>query len=98
MGMHGYGFERLHFTRLDPGESIARSAAFLDSMRMRRSVRMFSTDPVPFEVIQYAVAAAGTGPSGANQQPWRFVVVRDAAVKRRIRKAAEAEERESYQH
>ncbi len=59
---------------------------------------MFSTDPVPFEVIENAVATAGTGPSGANQQPWRFVVVQDAEVKRRIREAAEAEERESYGH
>jgi iodotyrosine deiodinase len=95
---HDEGFEPLRFERLPPEESVARSAAFLASMRRRRSVRMFSPEPVPFEVIQNAIATAGTAPSGANLQPWRFVVVQDPAVKRQIREAAEAEERESYEH
>jgi len=67
-------------------------------MRSRRSVRDFSREPVPFELIEHAIATAGTAPSGANQQPWTFVVVSDADVKRQLRRAAEAEERNSYEH
>jgi nitroreductase len=74
-----------------------RAASFLASMRTRRTVRDFAPDPVPDEVIDAAVAVAASAPSGANMQPWRFVVVRDPDVKRRIREAAEAEEKESYE-
>jgi iodotyrosine deiodinase len=88
----------LEFERLSPGEQLARSREFVERMRTRRSVRQFSRAPVPFELVANAVAAAGTAPSGANQQPWTFVVVSDAAVKRQIRLAAEAEEREAYEH
>lgn len=63
----------------------------------RRTVREFAADPVPFELIEAAVRTAASAPSGANQQPWRFVVVSDPGVKRRIREAAEAEERENYE-
>ena len=94
----GNGFVPLTFERRSEGESLARSSAFLADMRRRRSVRSFSTDPVPMAVIERAIATAGTAPSGANQQPWRFVVVQDPELKRRIREAAEAEERESYAH
>ena len=62
----------------------------------RRSVREFSADPVPLEVLEAAVRTAGTAPSGAHMQPWHFVIVRDPETKRRIREAAEAEERETY--
>lgn len=65
-------------------------------MSSRRSVRHYSTDPVPSALIDEAIAVAGSAPSGANMQPWRFIVVRDAEVKRRIRDAAEQEEREFY--
>lgn len=95
---HADGFEPLRFERIPSEESTARAADFLRTMRRRRSVRAFSPDPVPFEVIRDAIATAGTAPSGANQQPWRFVVVRDPEVKRQIRAAAESEERESYAH
>jgi iodotyrosine deiodinase len=95
---HDLGFAPLDFERLPPEVSVARSVAFLASMRRRRSVRSFSPDPVPIEIIRHAIATAGTAPSGANLQPWRFVVVQDPAVKRQIREAAEAEERESYAH
>jgi iodotyrosine deiodinase len=98
MSGHGGGFEPLRFRRIPQAESIQRSADFLTLMRRRRSVRHFSPDPVPIEIIQNAIATAGTGPSGANQQPWRYVVVGDPDVKRRIREAAEAEEKESYAH
>ncbi len=69
---------------------------FLDVMRQRRTVRMFSDRPVAREVIERIVSAAATAPSGANKQPWRFVCVQDPAIKREIRLAAEAEEREFY--
>ena len=60
-------------------------------------MRDFSSEPVPFDLLEAAIAAAATAPSGANRQPWRFVVVRDPNVKRRIREAAEGEERDFYQ-
>jgi iodotyrosine deiodinase len=88
----------LEFERLPAGEQLARSQDFLARMRTRRSVRQFSREPVDFELIANAVASAGTAPSGANQQPWTFVVVSDPGVKREIRLAAEAEEREAYEH
>ena len=74
----------------------ARSEAFLRTARRRRTVRDFAPDPVPRAVVQNAIAAAASAPSGANGQPWHFVLVGDRAVKRRIREAAEAEERAFY--
>lgn len=88
----------LDFQRLPPEESMARSRAFLDTMRQRRSIRQFSTDPVPFALIEQAIAAAGSAPSGANQQPWTFVVIGDPALKAQLRAAAEDEERDFYAH
>lgn len=82
--------------RLPLGEALDASRAFLAAMRERRSVRQFSTEPVPYELVENAIAAAATAPSGAHQQPWTFVVVTDPNVKERIRVAAEAEERKSY--
>ncbi len=80
-------------------ESEQRNAleSFAGAMRTRRTVRAFSPRPVARELIEGAIAVAGTAPSGANQQPWRFVVVSDPEVKREIREAAEAEERENYE-
>ncbi|MCI0634217.1 MAG: nitroreductase family protein [Actinobacteria bacterium] len=66
-------------------------------MSLRRTIRDFSTRPVPPELIRHAIATAGTAPSGANLQPWRFVVVTDPDVKAKIREGAEAEEREFYE-
>jgi iodotyrosine deiodinase len=86
----------LVFERLPPDESVARSRAFLELMRSRRSVRGFAREPVPPELIENAVAAAGTAPSGAHLQPWTFVVVSEPEVKQRIREAAEEAEREFY--
>jgi len=81
----------------DPGVPPADAArAFYDVMRTRHSVRSFSDRPVPREAIEWAVRAAGRAPSGANLQPWRFVCVGDRDVKRRIRAAAEREERAFY--
>lgn len=75
---------------------VARSRAALERLRRRRTVRDFSDRPVPREVIENALLAAGTAPNGANQQPWTFVAVSDPRLKRRIREAAEVEEREFY--
>lgn len=74
-----------------------RAADFYADIRRRRTVRDFLDRPVPRDVIENCLRAAGTAPSGANLQPWHFVVVSDPAVKRRIRTAAEAEEREFYE-
>jgi len=80
-----------------PPERMAEEARrFLETMRRRRTVRDFSPRPVPREVIEQCLLAAGTAPNGANRQPWRFVVVGDADTKRRIREAAEEEERAFY--
>jgi nitroreductase len=87
----------LEFDRLGPDEQARRVEAFYELMNRRRSVRSFSPEPVSFELIETAIRAAGTAPSGAHQQPWRFVVVSDPEVKRRIREAAEKEERQSYE-
>ena len=81
---------------LSAKERLARAEAFLDLMRCRRSVRDFSNRPVDRQVIDACVQTAGQAPSGANQQPWHFEVVGDPDLKRRIREAAEAEERAFY--
>ena len=74
----------------------AASRRFYEILDRRRTVRAFSDRPVSRETIDNLILAAGTAPSGANKQPWRFVAVRDAALKKEIRAAAEAEEREFY--
>lgn len=84
--------------RHDPGQSPEQAAStFYDVMRKRRTIREFSDRPVSEETIRSLVRSAGSAPSGANKQPWRFVAVRDPQIKRRIREAAEAEEREFYE-
>jgi iodotyrosine deiodinase len=77
-----------------PGPEAAR--AYYEVMRKRRTVRMFSDRPVPRETIEWVIRAAGTAPSGAHKQPWRFVAVSEPAMKAKIRAAAEEEEREFY--
>jgi iodotyrosine deiodinase len=81
-----------------PEEMLQRAETFFSLMQQRRSIRSFSDRPVPRRLIELALRTAGTAPSGANRQPWQFVAVADPALKRRIREAAEAEERESYEH
>ncbi len=91
-------FVPLNFQKIESkSEQIKRAAEFYESLDRRRTVRDFSDQDVPFEIIEKAILTAGTAPSGANMQPWRFVVVRDAETKRKIREAAEREESESYQ-
>ncbi len=95
--MSSYRGIPLDHRRLPPEATLARGRALYRELERRRSVREFAPDPVPREAIELAIRTASTAPSGAHRQPWRFVVVDDPAIKRRIREAAEAEERESYE-
>jgi iodotyrosine deiodinase len=90
-------FDPLDFTRKSAAEQHHLSKWYLEQMQTRRTVREFSTQPVDFALIENAVKTAATAPTGANQQPYTFVVVSDPEVKRKIRTAAEAEERENYE-
>lgn len=96
--MTDWPFEPLAFQEKSPDEMKAAAARFYEEIRRRRTVRDFSDRPVSREVIENALRAAGTAPSGANMQPWHFVVVGDPDLKRRIREAAEREEKEFYEH
>ena len=89
-------FKPLEFHNLSFEEQLARADEFFEMLNRRRTVREYSDRDVPIELIEKAIATAGTAPSGANMQPWRFVVVKDAEIKRKIRAAAEKEEYESY--
>ncbi len=84
------------YEELPPPEMEARSRRFADTMQRRRTVRQFSDRPVPRAVLDACLEAAGTAPSGANLQPWHFVVVADPGLKRQIRVAAEEEEARFY--
>jgi nitroreductase len=86
-----------HLDRYPEAEMLRRARDFYAFLSGRRSVRHFAPDPVPRELIELAIATASTAPSGAHRQPWRFVAISDPALKRRIRIAAEAEERASYE-
>lgn len=89
-------FAPLDFRRISPDEQKQNAERFYELLNRRRTVRDFSDEPVPFEIIERVIETASTAPSGANMQPWRFVVITDAAVKSKIRAAAEDEERKSY--
>lgn len=82
--------------RLPEEEMLRRAREYYAELDRRRSVRFFSPEPVPRELIEIAIRTASTAPSGAHKQPWRFVAVGNPAIKRELRVAAEAEERESY--
>lgn len=84
------------YEELPVEEMKRRASSFYRELRKRRTVREFSDRPVPREILETCLLAAGTAPSGANQQPWHFVVVADPAIKKRIREAAEAEESAFY--
>lgn len=89
-------YELLKYTEKNPEEMLSTSAAFYEQVKCRRSVRDFSDRPVPLEIIKNAILAAGTAPSGANQQPWHFAVVSNPQTKHQIREAAEKEEHAFY--
>ncbi|MEM6373199.1 MAG: nitroreductase family protein [Pseudomonadota bacterium] len=86
----------LHSDRPSDDAALEQARTFRDAISTRRTIRDFDTDPVPQSVIETCIAAAGTAPSGANQQPWHFVAVRDPVLKQKIRAAAEEEERKFY--
>jgi iodotyrosine deiodinase len=86
----------LDFTRLSEAEMRARADALFAELVRRRTVRDFSSEPIPLDVVERAIETAAQAPSGANKQPWTFVLVTDPEVKRRIRAAAEEEERAFY--
>jgi len=85
-----------HHRRLPDAQMLERAQAFYREMDQRRTTRHFSTDPVPRELIELAILTAGTAPSGAHRQPWRFVAIADPGLKQRIRAATEAEELKTY--
>lgn len=85
------------FERLDPEDMRAQAQSFYAQIRRRKTIREFSSEAVPREVIEHCLLAAGTAPSGANHQPWHFVVVENPALKKRIREEAEIEERAFYE-
>ncbi len=92
-----HNFIPLDFQKIESeAEQLKRAAEFYENLNKRRTVRDFSDENVPFEIIEKAILTAGTAPSGAHLQPWRFVVVKDALIKSKIREAAEKEEFESY--
>jgi len=91
-------FQKLDFNRLSESDMIFRSQSFYLDIVKRRTVRDFSSKEVPFEIIKNAVKSASSAPSGANKQPWHFVIVKDPKVKTKIRNAAEQEEKKFYEH
>lgn len=91
-------FKKLEFQSYNEQDMILRSALFLKTMGQRRTIRSFSSQPVPIEIIINAVKTAASAPSGANKQPWTFIIIKAPDVKKRIRLAAEAEEKEFYSH
>lgn len=92
------GFKKLDFKFFSKEEMLSRSKFFLGEIANRRTVREFSNRDVPIEIIENCIKSAATAPSGANKQPWQFVVVQDTNVKVKIRQAAEKEEKEFYGH
>jgi len=93
-----HAFKDLDFEFRNESDLIKRSDQFLSLMKKRRTIRAFSSQAVPESVIANAIEVAGSAPSGANMQPWHFVAVSNSEVKQQIRKAAEVEERELYEH
>ena len=91
-------FQKLDFNLLTKTKMLNRSKSFLENVKQRRSVRDFSSRTVPLSLITNAVKAAACSPSGANKQPWHFVIVNNSTVKKEIRLAAEKEEKAFYDY
>ncbi len=92
-----YITKKLDFSNQSLAEMSLNSKKFYNLIRKRRSVREFKTDVIDFTIIKNAILAAGTAPNGANLQPWHFVVIKNKSIKKKIRKAAEIEEKEFYE-
>jgi nitroreductase len=88
----------LIFREIPHAEMSSRALEFLELCRTRRTVREFSDQPVERALLETIIATAGTAPSGANKQPWKFVLIDDPEIKKQIRVAAEKEEKENYEH
>ena len=91
-------FFELKIERVESPEMLERSANYLENMKTRRSVREFSNQTIPIDVIKNIVKSASSAPSGANKEPWKFCIVKDPELKKKIREAAEIEEKENYDH
>ena len=89
-------YEPLRFTRYSDDEMLQRAKSWYEECNERRTTRHFSTDPVPAELIEYAIMTAGTAPSGAHIQPWKYVAINDQQLKQEIREATEEEEYKTY--
>ena len=89
-------FIPLEYSEKNSDDMVLKSQNFYQEMKRRRTIRDFSDRPVPEEVIENAIRVAGTAPNGANLQPWHFVVVSNREIKKKIREAAEEEERAFY--
>ena len=92
------GFKKLDFEEYSESKMRSRSESFLNEIVTRRTIRQFSDRMVPIDIINNCIKTAASAPSGANKQPWQFVVVKDPGIKAEIRKAAEKEEKEFYGH
>ena len=92
------GFKKLDFEEYSESKMRSRSESFLNEIVTRRTIREFSDRMVPIDIINNCIKIAASAPSGANKQPWQFVVVKDLSIKAEIRKAAEKEEKEFYGH
>jgi len=86
------------YLKLSSDEQLRRAREFFELCDRRRTVRHFSSKPVPRDLLEILIRTAGTAPSGANKQPWRFIIVTDAELKQKIRIAAEREEKQNYEH
>jgi len=94
--MH-FNFIQYDYLKFPSDEQLRRASEFFEFCNRRRSVRQFSSKPVSRELLEVLIRTAGTAPSGANKQPWRFIIVTDKELKRKIRIAAEKEEKENYE-
>ena len=92
------GFKKLDFEEYSETKMRSRSESFFNEIVTRRTIREFSDRIVPIDIINNCIKTAASAPSGANKQPWQFVVVKDLGIKTKIRKAAEKEEKEFYGH
>jgi len=92
------GFKKLDFEKYSETKMRSRSESFFNEIVTRRTIREFSDRIVPIDIINNCIKTAASAPSGANKQPWQFVVVKDLGIKTKIRKAAEKEEKEFYGH
>ncbi len=90
-------FEKLEFKRYPADVMLERSSSYLNALKNRRSIREFSNETVSEELIMNIITTASSAPSGANKQPWKFVLVKDPKIKTEIRIAAENEEKENYE-